>query len=89
MSATTTLTIRVPTTLKRRLDRLAKQSKLSKSWLATDAVQQYVDEQERQAILIEKADKEVDAGRFVPHSDVRQWLLSWGGKKELPPPSCK
>jgi RHH-type rel operon transcriptional repressor/antitoxin RelB len=89
MSATTTLTIRVPTNLKRRLDRLAKQSKLSKSWLATDAVQQYVDEQERQAILIERADKEVDAGRFVPHSDVRQWLLSWGSKKELPPPACK
>jgi RHH-type rel operon transcriptional repressor/antitoxin RelB len=89
MSATTTLTIRVPTNLKRRLDRLAKQSKLSKSWLATDAVQQYVDEQERQATLIEKADREVDAGRFVPHSDVRQWLLSWGSKKELPPPACK
>jgi RHH-type rel operon transcriptional repressor/antitoxin RelB len=89
MSATTTLTIRVPTNLKRRLDRLAKQSKLSKSWLATDAVQQYVDEQERQAALIEKADREVDAGRFVPHSDVRQWLLSWGSKKELPPPACK
>jgi RHH-type rel operon transcriptional repressor/antitoxin RelB len=89
MSATTTLTIRVPTNLKRRLDRLAKQSKLSKSWLATDAVQQYVDEQERQATLIEKADREVDAGRFVPHSVVRQWLLSWGSKKELPPPACK
>jgi RHH-type rel operon transcriptional repressor/antitoxin RelB len=89
MSATTTLTIRVPTNLKRRLDRLAKQSKLSKSWLATDAVQQYVDEQERQATLVEKADKEVNAGRFVAHRDVRQWLLSWGSKKELPPPACK
>jgi len=89
MSSTTTLTIRVPTNLKRRLDRLAKQSKLSKSWLATDAVQQYVDEQERQATLIEKAARDVEAGHFVPHNDVRKWLLSWGSKKELPPPECK
>jgi RHH-type rel operon transcriptional repressor/antitoxin RelB len=89
MSSTTTLTIRVPANLKRRLDRLAKQSKLSKSWLATDAVQQYVDEQERQATLIGKADREVEAGKFLPHGDVRHWLLSWGSKKELPPPACK
>ena len=51
MGDTTTLTIRVPANLKRRLDKLARKSKLSKSWLATDAVEQYVAEQERQATL--------------------------------------
>ena len=89
MSSTTTLTIRVPAKLKRRLDRLAKNSKLSKSWLATDAVEMYVAEQERQAALFEKADHEIDAGKFLRHDEVRRWLLSWNSEKELPPPSCK
>jgi predicted transcriptional regulator len=89
MGSTTTLTIRVPAKLKRRLDRLAKNSKLSKSWLATDAVEQYVAEQERQALLMEKAEREIDAGKFLRHDQVRRWLLSWGSAKELAPPSCK
>ena len=88
MSSSTTLTIRVPAKLKRRLDKLAKSSKLSKSWLATDAVEQYVAEQERQAALIENADREIESGKFLRHAQVREWLLAWGTEKEIPPPSC-
>jgi predicted transcriptional regulator len=29
---------------------------------------------------------DVKAGRSVPYDKVRRWLLSWGSKKELPPP---
>ena len=86
---TTTLTIRVPANLKRRLDKLARKSKLSKSWLATDAVEQYVAEQERQATLVQTAEYEIESGKFLRHEDVRRWLLSWGTEKELPPPTCK
>jgi len=78
MSPTTTITIRVPTSLKRRLNRLARQSKFSKSRLVTEAIHQYVDEQERRAAVLRKADREIDAGQFIPHSEVRRWLLSWG-----------
>ena len=31
---------------------------------------------------------DADAGRTVPHEDVRRWLLSWGTENELPPPEC-
>jgi predicted transcriptional regulator len=89
MGSTTTLTIRVPAKLKKKLDKLAKRSKLTKSWLATDAVEQYVAEQERQAALIEEAGREIDAGKFLRHEQVRKWLLSWGTENELPPPQCK
>ena len=29
-----------------------------------------------------------DAGRMVPYAKVREWLLSWGAARELPPPEC-
>jgi predicted transcriptional regulator len=38
---------------------------------------------------VEAAQAEVDAGKTVPYEKVRRWLLSWGTKKELPPPRCK
>jgi len=89
MSTTSTLTLRVPSKLKKRLDTLAKRRKISKSLLAADAVEQYVAEQEHQEFLIEKANAEFSRGKFIPHADVRRWLLSWGKKKELPPPACE
>lgn len=30
-----------------------------------------------------------DAGRTVPYETVREWLLSWGTKAELPKPECR
>jgi predicted transcriptional regulator len=89
MSTTSTLTLRVPAKLKKRLDTLAKRRKISKSLLAADAVEQYVIEQEHQESLIEMADAEFRQGKSIPHRDVRRWLLSWGKQKELPPPACE
>ncbi len=89
MSDTTTLTIRLPTKLKRRLDKLAKASKRSRSGLAADAVERYLAEQERQSALIEQAELEIDAGHFMPHEEVKRWMLSWGTDHELPPPASK
>lgn len=37
---------------------------------------------------VEEARAEVDAGTTVSYAEVRAWLLSWGGKNELPPPKC-
>jgi predicted transcriptional regulator len=89
MSTTSTLTLRVPAKLKKRLDTLAKRRKISKSLLAADAVEQYVTQQEHQESLIEKADAEFRHGKSIPHGEVRRWLLSWGKKRELPPPACE
>jgi predicted transcriptional regulator len=32
---------------------------------------------------------DLKSGRSIPYDKVRQWLLSWGSKKETPPPECK
>ena len=81
MSTISTLTLRVPSKLKKRLDTLAKRRKVSKSLLAADAVEQYVIEREHQDSLIERADAEFRQGKSISHSDVRRWLLSWGSEK--------
>jgi predicted transcriptional regulator len=46
-----------------------------------------LDEAKRLAILEGIADAE--AGRVVPHDDVKAWLESWGTENELPMPTCK
>ncbi|MBF0394388.1 MAG: CopG family transcriptional regulator [Alphaproteobacteria bacterium] len=45
-----------------------------------------MNEAKRLAILEGLAD--ADAGRTVPHAEVKAWLESWGTDHELPPPRC-
>lgn len=34
------------------------------------------------------AERDVQAGHFIPHEAVKAWLLSWGSDQELSPPRC-
>jgi len=89
MAAAAVFTVRVPADLKRRLDELAKASDRSRSWLATDALRHYVEDQQWQLAEIEAGLRDADAGRVVSHEKVERWLKSWGSKKKLRPPTCK
>lgn len=40
-------------------------------------------------VAVEEARKDIEAGRTIPHEEMRRWLLSWGTEQELPPPECK
>ena len=86
--ATTTVTIRLPVTVKRRLDRLARSTARSRSWLATSAISDYVRLQEWQLRRIREGLAAVKAGRVVSHEKVEAWMDSWGTDHELPPPKC-
>jgi len=37
---------------------------------------------------IREADRQVEAGHYTTHENMRAWLLSWGTNRELPPPKC-
>jgi RHH-type rel operon transcriptional repressor/antitoxin RelB len=89
MANTTTMTVRVPATLKHRLDKLAEATARSRSWLAAHALEVYVEDQEWQLAITRKGVKDVREGRVVSHEKVTRWLRSWGKKRELPPPSCE
>lgn len=88
-AGTTTLTVRVPIKLKKRLEGLAKLTVSNRSRVALEALQSYVEEQEEQRSRIDQGIRDADAGRVVSHEEVKRFLQSWGSKRKLPPPACK
>jgi predicted transcriptional regulator len=86
--AETTLSVRLPAEIGARLDRLARETSISKSRLAKDAIVAYLDEQEHQLERIREGLADAAAGRVIPHDEVARWLESWGTENELPPPKC-
>jgi len=61
------MTIRVSTEVKRKLDRLASNTRRSKSYLAAEAVSAYVDRELEIIEGIKRGLADVQAGRVVPH----------------------
>ena len=82
----TTLTVRVDPAVKKRLERLAKSTGRSRSFLAAEALSEYLDLNEWQVEGIKKAMSSLDRGEGIAHDDVKQWVKSWGGKRERPLP---
>jgi RHH-type transcriptional regulator, rel operon repressor / antitoxin RelB len=74
-----TMTIRLPTKVKKQLDRLAKATERSKSWLAADAIRSYLELQEWQIDEIKAGVKEADAGDFASEAEVQAVLRKWRG----------
>jgi RHH-type rel operon transcriptional repressor/antitoxin RelB len=67
---TTVLTFRVPVEVKRQLDALAESTQRSKSWLAGEALKQYLDLEAWQIGEIRQALTEADAGDFATDDEV-------------------
>ncbi len=82
----TTFTVRVDTGMKRRLERLAKSTGRSRSFLAAAAINEYLDVNEWQVAGIRRAIASLDRGEGVPHQSVKDWVASWGAENEKPPP---
>jgi predicted transcriptional regulator len=82
----TLLSIRVKDELKEKLESLAEATQRSKSFLATEALERYIELESWQVAHVEEGMKQADEGLVVPGEDVDRWLASWGTAKELPPP---
>ena len=74
----TTMTIRLEPDLKRRLDQLAEATNRSKSFLAAEALRDFVELNEWQIGEIQDALKEADAGDFASEQTVKETLNKWG-----------
>jgi RHH-type transcriptional regulator, rel operon repressor / antitoxin RelB len=77
----TTMTLRLSTRTKRRLERLADSTDRTPSYLAVDALESYLDLQDWQVEAIRAGVKEADEGRLIRHSDIASWVRGWGSKK--------
>jgi predicted transcriptional regulator len=81
-AATTTLTVRVPVALKEQLGELAGATRRSNSFLATEAITEYVESELAFAASIEQARADIKAGRGIPHEDVLARVKSMIAEKE-------
>ena len=76
---TAVLTLRVPAELKKRLDKLAAATHRSKSWLAGEAIRQYVDLEAWQISEIRHAIAEADAGDFASERELAAVVKKYAG----------
>jgi predicted transcriptional regulator len=73
-----TMTIRLTDDLKERLDQLASTTQRSKSFLAAEAIRDYVELNEWQLGEIQAALQEADHGDFATDASVAETLSKWG-----------
>ena len=71
-----TLTVRLGLAIRDRLEGLATATKRSKSALAAQAIEGFVELKEWQIEGIKKAVSSLDRGEGVPHEDVDAWVAS-------------
>ena len=83
---TETLSVRLDSETKQRLERLARLSKRSKSFLAAEAIAAYVEAEEWQLGEIQAGIAELDRNQVVTHEKVSAWLRSWGTGAETKTP---
>ncbi len=74
----TTMTIRLEPELKQRLDQLANATHRSKSFLAAEALRDFIELNEWQIQEIKDALKEADNGKFASDKDVSKTFTKWG-----------
>jgi len=84
--SSTTFTVRVETDVKKRLEKLAKSTGRSRSFLAAEALNEYLDVNEWQVAGVRKAMGSLDRGESIPHEQIKAWVNSWSGKRERPAP---
>jgi predicted transcriptional regulator len=87
----TTLTVRLDDETKAKLDRLAKATSRTKSYLVSNAIREFIDVNEWQIQEITRTVREAHrtGAKFADHEEVSSWLSTWGSKKEKDPPRCK
>jgi RHH-type transcriptional regulator, rel operon repressor / antitoxin RelB len=69
MSDSTVVSVRLDKATKARLDKLAAATRRSKSYLAAEAIEEFLAIQEWQIAGIEKAIESADRGELVPHEE--------------------
>ena len=74
---TTTITVRVPVALKNRIEKVAKETRRSKSEITEEALETYADWNERITAGIRKALVAMDRGEFATDEEVDAFFLKW------------
>jgi len=77
MAESTVLTLRLDPALKKRLDRLSRAMSRSRSFVAAEAIREYVALNDWQIEEIKKSVAEAERGDFANDKDVERTLKKW------------
>lgn len=77
MADSAVLTLRLDPKLKKQLDRLSKAMSRSRSFVAAEAIREFVELNEWQIQEIKKGMAEADRGEFATDNEVEQVLRRW------------
>ena len=86
------VSIKLPATLKTRLQKLGKLKQRSAHWLMKDAIEHYLDEEEQIEKLKHQTTKrwaEAEQEQVVENISVIAWLETWGSEQEQERPACR
>lgn len=90
MAKSTMMTVRLTPEVRDKLDALARDTRRSKSYLASEAIESFVNLNMWQIARIKAALAEDEQGApGVPHDEVMRWMESGGTDHELPRPKPK
>ncbi len=78
LMASLTISTRIDTKIAKKLDSLSKATRRSKSFLAAEAIEKYIDDQAWQIEAINKGIKEADNGNFASDKEVKKRFSKWG-----------
>ena len=78
MSGTTLISARVPEEVAQRLEALANETHRSKSYLAAQAIEEFVDLQEWQVAAIKEGMAAAEKGKVKSHAQALDILNAWG-----------
>jgi predicted transcriptional regulator len=77
MANSSVVTLRLDSKLKARLDRLSKATQRSRSFVAAEAIREYVALNEWQIEEIKKGIEEADRGEFASPEEVQRIMKKW------------
>ena len=75
---TVTLTVRIPSEMKDRLEALSKSTERTQAYLASQAIQEFIETQEWQIKAIKKGIEAAERGEFASEDQVQQTFSKWG-----------
>ena len=79
--SSTTFAVRVEPAVKRGLERLARSTGRSRSFLAAEALTEYLDVNEWQVERIKQAMEALDRGGGMAHDEVKRLVRAWRAKE--------
>ena len=86
---TRVMTAHVPVPLADQVDELAARLDRSRGWIVKQALAAYVEREERHRRMTLEGLADVEAGKGVPHDQVKAWAASLGTDNPMPMPSWK